>query len=175
MKYVALLRGINVGGHRKFPKANQLALLQNCKLDNPAVYLHTGNWVFESSKNIAEVKSLLLKSMEDMLGWKVPILLKSAKEINSIISDCPFPVEKKKRSYFVLPFTKPLDENVEEINKISFPNEEFYIQSNCIYLYVDLGMSKAKLSNNWFEKKLNITATARNYNTMKAILKLLDS
>lgn len=174
MKYVALLRGINVGGHRKFPKANQLELLQNCKLNTPAVYLHTGNWVFESSKNKTELESLLLKSMEDMLGWNVPILLKSAKEINSIISDCPFPEEKKKRSYFVLPFTKPL-ENVEEINKISFPNEEFYIKFDCIYLYVDLGMSKAKLSNNWFENKLKITATARNYNTMKAIQKLLDS
>jgi len=175
MKYVALLRGINVGGHRKFPKANQLELLQNCKLDNPAVYLHTGNWVFESSKNKAELESLLLKSMEDMLGWNVPILLKSAREINTIISDCPFLEEKKKRSYFMLPFTKPLEEQVEEINKISFPNEEFHIKHDCIYLYVDLGMSKAKLSNNWFEKKLKITATARNYNTMKAILKLLES
>ncbi len=169
-KYIALLRGINVGGHKKFPKADQLEMLSELGVSSPQVYLHTGNWIFQSSKNKEILQSELLKAIRDKQGWEVPILIKTASEIITILKNCPFPEEKKGKSYFVLPFQQPPSDKVEQLNTIPLSNEEFVITSHCIYLYSSLNHSDSKLSNNFFEKKLKITATARNYNTMMAIL-----
>jgi uncharacterized protein (DUF1697 family) len=66
----------------------------------------------------------------------------------------------------------PSSENVSITNSISYPNEEFVIINSCVYLYSELGASKAKLSTNFFERKLKVNATARNYRTMNKLLEI---
>lgn len=61
---VALLRGINVGGHKKFPKADQIEMLNKLGFKDCEVYLHTGNWVFSLPENSALEKSATEVSKE---------------------------------------------------------------------------------------------------------------
>lgn len=167
--YIVFLRGINVGGHKKFPKANQIQLLIVLGLKNPEVYLHTGNWLFQAEESKEVLEQKLLNAMEEMQGWQVPILLKKDEEIKEILSSCPFPKEEKEKSYFMLLFETPSEEKVKTTEAISFEGEQFAITNQCVYLYSSVGYGNSKLNNNFFESKLKVSATARNFNTMKAV------
>jgi len=61
---------------------------------------------------------------------------------------------------------------ISETARITYPNETFVITNSCVYLYSQLGTAKAKLSTSFFERKLKVAATARNYNTMVKLVAL---
>jgi uncharacterized protein (DUF1697 family) len=67
---------------------------------------------------------------------------------------------------------KPAPENIAMTASLSNPNEEFRIIEKCVYIYYSKGASAAKMSTNFFEKKLKAVATARNYRTMTKLLEL---
>ncbi|MCB0456261.1 MAG: DUF1697 domain-containing protein [Flavobacteriaceae bacterium] len=169
--YIVFLRGINVGGHKKFPKANQFEILSNLNFQNPQVYLQTGNWLFQAEESKEVLEKKLLKAIEERQGWQVPILLKTTDEIVEILNDCPFSEEEKRQSYFMLLFETPSEEKIKAIEAISFEGEKFAITQDCIYLFSSVGYGNSKLNSNFFESKLKVHATTRNFNTM---FKLID-
>ena len=171
-KYIALLRGINVGGHKKFTKAQQLEILSSLGYENTNVYLHTGNWVFETSENKEEITQNISEAIQIKFGWELPILVLTPSEIERILQNCPFSEEKKVKSYFVILSEKPSDRLLKEVSSIQYPNEEIIIIDNCIYFYASKGYGRTKFNMNTFEKKLNVRATSRNYRTMTKLLEL---
>lgn len=170
--YIAFLRGINVGGQKKFLKAQQVELLLNLGFLKSQVYLHTGNWIFQSVDSREVLVQKLSEAMEEMQGWQVPILLKTTKELQEILSACPFKEEEKVKSYFMLLFETPSEEKVKSLSSISLEGEKFAITQECIYLFSSVGFGNSKLNNNFFESKLKVTATTRNFNTIDSLLKL---
>ncbi|RDK89025.1 DUF1697 domain-containing protein [Marinirhabdus gelatinilytica] len=172
MKKIAFLRGINVGGHKKFPKAEQVAMAERLGLKNAEIYLHTGNWVFQSEKDTEEISNLITTEITEKYGWQVPVLVHNASKIEHILDNCPLFGEKKTKSYFILLKTAPDQKIIDRIQQLSSPLEEFFITPSCIYIYYGEGAGKAKLSSNVFEKKLGVVATARNYNTLSKVLTL---
>lgn len=170
--YIALLRGINVGGHKKFPKADQLKMLEALHLTNPQLYIHTGNWVFQSDKSEQELEVINQREIEKEYGWEVPVIVLSVTKIKRVLRDFPFSEEKKEKSYFVILQRIPSEEQLKVLEDISYPNEEFIVGDQCIYFYPALGAGKAKLSNNFFENKLKVNATTRNFRTMAKLLEL---
>lgn len=171
--YIGFLRGINVGGQKKMPMAELRALLSKIGLQNVQTYIQSGNIIFQSDNNSAEDLSLNIHtSIKDHFGFEVPVLIKTPKELQQIFNDCPFTAEKKVSSYFMLLYEAPNREMVNQVLKISYPNEAFNITNDCIYFYCATGYGKAKMSNNFFERKLRVTATARNYKTMVKLLSL---
>ncbi len=171
-KYIALLRGINVGGHKKFTKAQQLEMLSSLGYENTNVYLHTGNWFFETSENKEEITQNISEAIQIKFGWELPILVLTPSEIENILENCPFSEEKKVKSYFVILSEKPSDRLLKEVSSIQYPNEEIIIIDNCIYFYASKGYGRTKFNMNTFEKKLNVKATSRNYRTMTKLLEL---
>ena len=170
--YIALHRGINVSGHKKILMADLRLLLEKLGLQNLQTYIQSGNVVFSSSEKQQDLETTIHEAILKKYGWEVPILVKTASEINSILDDCPFPQEKKEKSYFVLLQSVPSFSTISETKKINYPNEEFVITNSCVYLFSELGAAKAKLSTNLFERKLKVKATARNYNTMVKLLSM---
>jgi|TARA_R100000479_G_scaffold28896_2_gene11455 uncharacterized protein (DUF1697 family) len=171
-KHIALLRGINVGGHKKFTKAQQLEVLSSLGYENTNVYLHTGNWFFETSENKEEITQNISKAIQIKFGWELPILVLTPSEIEKIFQNCPFSEEKKVKSYFILLSEKPNENLIKEVSFIQYPNEEIIITANCIYFYASKGYGRTKFNMNTFEKKLNVRATSRNYRTMTKLLEL---
>lgn len=174
-KHIALLRGINVGGHKKFPKVEQLAILNELGLINPKVYLHTGNWIFETSETKENLTLKISKAITEKYGWEVPVLVKTPSEIERILQNCPFSEEKKAKSYFVILSEKPNYNLLKEVSTIQYPNEEIIIIDNCIYFYASKGYGRTKFNMNTFENKLNVKATSRNYNTITKIIALAST
>lgn len=173
--YIALLRGINVGGHKKFPKADQLKMLEDLGVLNPQVYLHTGNWIFNSSEN-SEVLSLKIsEAIQEKYSWEVPVLVFKASEIKQILNNCPFQKDIKEKSYFTLLAKTPKSDKIKNLLEYTYPDEEFHIINRCVYFYPVHGAGRAKMSNNFFENKLKVTATSRNFKTMTKIVEFSKS
>lgn len=172
--FIVLLRGINVGGHKKFLKSEQVALLQSIHVQNPRVYLHTGNWIFDTSKSKFEIEIEISQALQSQMGWSVPVLVRSISEMKTIMQDCPFILPKKEKSYFLILKSEIENSVIEELSKTQVKGEAYFITKHCIYLFYSKGAGTAKLTTNWFEKALKTEATARNFRTMTQILKLAN-
>ena len=171
-KFIALLRGINVGGHKKFPKTDQLKMAEQLGFKDPQLYLHTGNWVFSSEEDAGVLSKKISAKILKAYGWEVPVLVIKASELERIFKNCPFSEDIIEKSYFTLLEEKPKAENSNVLKSYSYPDEEYHVVDSCVYLYPAMGAGKAKMSNNFFENKLKVTATSRNYNTIKRVLEM---
>ena len=182
--YIALLRGINVGGHKKILMADLRALLERLNFQNVQTYIQSGNVVFTcaSAKASGETwveekqdfEGVIAKAIETKYGWNVPILIKKASEMVKIIKKCPFSDEKMKNSYFTLLQTKPSEMQIKELETYSFPNEEFYVTQDCVYYFCSTGYGRTKMNGNLIQKKLQTNITTRNYRTMMKLIEMAN-
>lgn len=171
--YIALLRGINVGGHKKVPMAILRELLEKPGFKNVKTYIQSGNIVFQTSeKNNIIIEEKIQKIIESHFGFLVPIIVKTKKELQQIFDACIFSEAEKIKSYFILLSKIPDANLVQEVQTITFENEVFTIVNNAIYFHSSIGYGRTKFNMNTFEKKLKVSATSRNYNTIKKLLEL---
>lgn len=171
--YIALLRGINVGGHKKVPMAELKVLLTDSGLKNVKTYIQSGNVIFESKQNdVLKIEDTIKKAILSHFGFDVSVLVKTRDDLKRIFGDCPFSEDKKQASYFTMLHTIPNKELVEEASKKVYEGEEYMIINDCIYFYCAKGAGQAKFNMKLFERKLKTTATIRNYNTMVKLLSL---
>lgn len=171
--YIALLRGINVGGHKKIFMADLKILFEKLGFQDVQTYIQSGNVIFQTddgNKTLMERK--IKHQLLDDFGYDVTVLVKTPSEIRSILNNCPFDKNKKENSYFTLLHSTPKAESIELTNKISYPNEEFLITNSCIYFYSSVGYGNVKFNNNLFEKKLGVSSTSRNFRTLNKLLKM---
>jgi len=171
--YIALLRGINVGGHRKVPMAELRDLLTMIGFSNVKTYIQSGNVIFQT-KEIAlmQLENGIRKSIETHFGFDVSVMVRTRKQLQKIFDNCPFSEDKKINSYFAILSHSPDKDLVQEAYEKTYENEEYEITNDCLYFYSNRGYGNSKFSLNYFEKKLNINATARNYKTMLKLLSL---
>ena len=171
--YIALLKGINVGGHKKVPMAELRELLSKSGFENVQTYIQSGNVILQSNNSdISKIESDIEKSIEDYFGFEVSVLVKTRQDLQRIFDDSSFTEDKKKASYFMMFHDCPSDDLVKEASEKVYEGEEYKIINNCIYYYYEKGLGKAKFNVNFFERKFKTFATARNYNTMVKILSL---
>ncbi|GGH35701.1 hypothetical protein IA57_07180 [Mangrovimonas yunxiaonensis] len=171
--FIALLRGINVAGQKKVPMAALREVLTKSGLEQVRTYIQSGNVIFEANnKNTQQLAEDIHKSIKAYFGFEVPILIKTPTQLQQILDACPFPETQKQNSYFSLLYATPRQELIDEVSTIKYPNETVSITKNCIYFYCSAGYGRTKYNNNFFERKLNVTATARNYKTMVKLLSL---
>lgn len=173
--YLAFLRGINVGGHNKIPMQDLRTLLSDIGLKYVKTYIQTGNVVFKTYQT--DIQKLTLKienAITENFQFTIPVLIKTPEDISNLLSKCPFNQTEKESSYFALLFNDITETQNNLINTFSFPNEKFEAIKDCIYLYSSTGYSRAKANNNFFEKKIKLTATTRNYKTLVKMISLSE-
>lgn len=174
--YIALLRGINVSGHRKIKMADLRAMLTKMGFKAVNTYIQSGNVVFESLEtNIDILEQRIKEAIANTFGFDVPVLIKDSTKLLAILRKSPFQKEEDlaaNRIYYVLLKTVPEKEAMVNLDQGDYPNESFVITPNCVYLNCFLGAGKAKLNNNIIERKLNVQATTRNHKTLVKLLEL---
>lgn len=136
-------------------------------------YIQSGNVVFKSIEE-TNLASKITEAIETKYGFMVLVLVKKASELSKILSKCPFFDEKREKSYFILLKESPSQEDIKLTTEFSHPNEEFHIKEDCVYICYSDGAGRAKMGVNFFEKKLKVKATARNYRTMTKLLTLVS-
>ncbi|UWX54627.1 DUF1697 domain-containing protein [Maribacter litopenaei] len=175
-RYVAFLRGINVSGQRKVPMAELRSLLSSNGFSEVKTYIQSGNVVFEEADVSAkELKLSLEEIVKAHFGFDVPVLVKSVKDLNKIVNQNPFTNQEdleSNRIYFIMLFGKPKQERVDSFRLEEYPNEEWELVDDCLYLCCKNGYGNAKLNNNLVERKLKLEATTRNHRTLMKLLEM---
>lgn len=89
--YIALLRGINVGGHRSLKMEDLRELFSSMGFDNVTTYIQSGNVIFDASSKDETVLARRIKAqIEDTFGYDVPVIIYSAKRLQKILDEVPF-------------------------------------------------------------------------------------
>ena len=171
IKYIVLLRGINVGGHKKVPMAELRELLTKTGFKHVKTYIQSGNIILQTpEEKISVVEESIKKAIQSHFGFEVPVIAKTRHQLITIFENCPFSEEKKENSYFIMLSDVPEAALVREAMKISYDNEAFHIINDALYLFASKGYGNSKFNMNMFEKKLNVKATSRNYKTMVKLI-----
>ncbi|WP_204344003.1 DUF1697 domain-containing protein [Psychroserpens algicola] len=171
--YIVLLRGINVGGHKKIPMAQLREILSKSGFEAVKTYIQTGNIILQSLDETTDaVETKIHKVIQSHFGFDVPVIAKTRSELQQIFDACPFPLEKKQASYFILLSEIPLKTLVDEVHTINYLNEEFHIVNDCLYLFSAAGYGNSKFNMTTFENKLKVRATSRNFKTTVKLLEL---
>ena len=171
--YIALLRGINVGGH-KIVKMDQLRkALEALKFEDVKTYVQSGNIVFKAHTQPAE--TLVRKIEEKVLrqfGFPVPVIVRSSKQIGDVIKKNRFPEIETSKLYVSFLSGVPESAAVKRLDASKVAPDQFFCCGQEIYLYLPNGFSGAKLSVNAFEKALSVSATTRNWNTVTRLYEM---
>jgi len=174
--YIALLRGINVGGHKKIKMAELRTLLEKLPFENVETYIQSGNIVFNTAElDTEQIENSIKKKITETFGFEVSVLALSALDLEEILQKTPFtdPVDlKSKRIYYVLLKDAPAKNDIPNLEQENYPNELFEITSNCLYLNCKKGAGIARLTNTIIENKLKVAATTRNHRTMMKLLEM---
>lgn len=173
--YIVLLKGINVGGHKKVPMVELRTLLTANGFLNVKTYIQSGNVVIESlEKEIHVIENKIQMLLLEHFGFDVSVLIITPNNLKQIFDGCPFDEEKKKASYFMMLHETPSKALIDEASKKVYEYDEYRIENGCIYLFCEKGMGKSKFNAKYFERKLNTFATARNYNTMLKLIAMSE-
>ena len=172
--YIAILRGINVGGRRKILMANLRKLFQGSGFDDIQTYIQSGNVLFTAVEEDAYKLSL---SIEDQIrskyGFEVPVIIRTVNEIEQAVSNNPFLKKDIEIERLYLTFLKetPTAEKLTAIKSFDYTPDTFEIIGKDVFGFCAGKYSETKYSNQFFEKQLSVQATTRNW---KTVLKLLE-
>jgi uncharacterized protein (DUF1697 family) len=175
MLSLSLLRGINVGG-KKVPMLDLRGLYADLGFKNITTYIQSGNVIFESKVDATSTTKKIEKGLKEKFGFDVSVILRTKEELNSVIRGNPFLKEKniEEEKLYVIFLAASADKELVKKLEESLPGpERFIIKEKTIYLYCPVGYGEAKLNNNFFEKKLKVIATTRNWRTTNILLEMM--
>ncbi|MCP5063536.1 MAG: DUF1697 domain-containing protein [Ignavibacteriae bacterium] len=174
--YIALLRGINVSGQKKIKMTDLKVYFETLNFENVRTYIQSGNVIFESTKTDATDLAIQIKTeILIQYGFDVPTLVLTSEYLKNILNNNPLGKDKNTdQIYFTILADKPSTENIEKIKKENYLPDEFSILDKVVYLYLSNGYGRTKLNNNFFENKLKVKATTRNWKTLNKILEITN-
>jgi len=175
MKYISLLRGINVAGQKKILMADLKALYVSLGFCDVLTYIQSGNVIFSSELNEDEIVMLIEKAISKKYAFDVSVQVRKVEVFEKLITECPFTefdlLEEGTRVMVTFLATLPSEENVAKLMTYVKEPERLVFHDRHIYLHCPNGYGKTKLSNTFIEKKLGVSTTTRNW---KSVVKLYE-
>ena len=168
--FLALIRGINVGGHKMIAMADLRDLLTKLGFTEARSLLQSGNLIFQAQKKTtAQLENLLEKETEKRLGLEASFFVRTPAEWESLIAQNPFRKEAERDpGHLIVLFLKnaPDAGNVDALRAAISGREVIQAIGNHAYVVYPDGTGRSRLTNALIEKKLGTRATGRNWNTV---------
>lgn len=175
-KYIVLLRGINVGGKRKILMKDLKLLFERMGFSEITTYIQSGNVLFCSDKE--QENFVLEKELQEAIlaafGFEVPVIVRTSEELDKAISQNPFFREGNmeiERLHLTFLKEVPGPENLLKTAQYDYSPDKFVMDNNHAFIYCAGKYHQSKLTNKFFESKLETAATTRNW---KTVLKLQE-
>ena len=176
--FVSLLRGINVGGHHKIRMDELKDLHESLGFKDVLPYIQSGNVVFTSDEaDLARLRGQIEEGFEKKFGFHVEVIVRTSAELREIVDNNPFQNQQSKESKWVVVMflaAHPDETAQQDLLKTYGGPEELFISGKEVYIYYPNGIGRSKLSHSLLEKKLKTFGTARNWNTILQLQKLLQ-
>ncbi|GAA4041609.1 DUF1697 domain-containing protein [Flavobacterium chungnamense] len=178
MKHLALLRGINVSGHNMIKMEALKTTLEATGFTNVVTYIQSGNVFVETVEESGfgvgfKIKQEIFKTF----GHEVPVIVIGKNDLELCFKNNPFLKQKDvdTKKLYVAFISKELSSSaINELKISQFKPDEAVIDGNRIFIKYDIGAGKTRLDQKHIEKKLNVTATIRNWNTVTKLLEMFE-
>lgn len=173
--YIAMLRGINVSGQNKIKMDDLRTLMAGLGHTNINTYIQSGNVIFASPNDeCSDLASEIERCIAADFGLTVTVLLRTQDELAGIIENNPFPRLDMDPAHLHVTFLADVPDQalLDHINVPSASPDEYRIQGREVYLYCPHGYGRTKLTNAFWERRLRVAATTRNWNTVTKLLAL---
>ena len=174
--YIVLLRGVNVSGKNIVKMAVLKTVLIDNILKNVTTYIQSGNIILSSDFEKDAVATKVQQLINDHFQLQIAVFCLDLQEMETALQNNPFTdnIEPNKL-FFTFLKEEPAVDLLADLEKIDFATDQFKVIDKVLYFYLPNGMSNSKLNNNFFEKKLKVTATGRNLNTIHKLIDLAKS
>jgi len=172
--YIALFRGINVGGHNSLPMNGLKEILISLGCENVRTYIQSGNAVFRSS--IADPEQLSATVSAAILGhygFEPMVLLMRQSEFAEAVEHNPFPTDRGNRLHLFFLDEEPGQPDLQGLEELKTDTESFLLHGAVFYLYAPDGIGRSKLAAK-AERYLGVTTTARNWNTVAKLMEMIQ-
>lgn len=175
--HISILRGINVSGQKKILMADLKALYEGLGFENVTTYIQSGNVIFTAQKSLTH-KELVEKigaAIFKKYGFEVPVIVRTVAEMESVLAANPLFKEKNidiEKLHVTFLEEEPSAENIKLTKELDYSPDKFIILGKEVYLYCPNGYGISKLSNTFFENKLKVKATTRNWKTVNQLVML---
>lgn len=173
---ISLLRGVNVGGKNKLAMSDLKALCAELKFVNVTTFIQSGNVVFSVEKGDSrDISKKLESGIDKKFGLSVPVITRTVEEMEKAVVQNPYSKLKDKsiESLYISYLERaPKAPEIAAVRGYSYPPDEFRIMGQEVYIHCPNGYGNTKLNNNFFENKLKIRATTRNWKTSNELLNM---
>jgi uncharacterized protein (DUF1697 family) len=174
-RHIALLRGINVGGHNKVPMADLRRVLEEAGFEDVKTYVQSGNVALSAAeKSPGKVGRNVEKAIEDAFGFDIAVVVRSRDEIAALVEDDPLGDVATEPKYRIVVFlAEKLDrKRLADVDPDEFAPEAFALRDYEIVMWAPDGQRDSKLVKTLTEKRTGVVGTARNWRTVEKLLDL---
>jgi uncharacterized protein (DUF1697 family) len=171
--WVALLRGINVGG-RTLPMNELVARFEEAGAHDVSTYIQSGNVIFTASARVtSRIQWVVAAGIQKRHGFASPVIVRSALELRGAVSVNPFLRAGESPDCLHVAFLSdvPDRDRIAALEPNRSPGDRFAVSGREVYLHCPNGYGQTKLTNQWFDSRLGTVSTVRNWRT---VLKLLE-
>jgi uncharacterized protein (DUF1697 family) len=175
--FIALLRGINVGGKHRVPMPELRALCVDIGCENVRTYIQSGNVVLTSRETAAALERRLEQAIEQQFGFSVPALVRSASSWASYVKSNPFPGEAEREGNWVLLVLSKLPPSASaasELQQRAAQGERVVKQGDAVWIHYAGGVGRSKLSPAVLDRHVGSPVTARNWRTVLKLSEMIQ-
>ncbi|HET6617887.1 MAG TPA: DUF1697 domain-containing protein [Gemmatimonadota bacterium] len=173
--HVALLRGINLGS-RRIPMKDLAAIFETAGCEDVRTYVASGNVVYRAGKALARrIPDIVGATIADTFGFDVPIVTRTAAEIDAVVRGNPFRGEDTNPKIFHVAFLRdePSKSKVALLDPARSPKDAFVVRGREIYINYAGGVAGSKLTMPYFDSRLGTVSTARNWRTVLTLQEMM--
>lgn len=174
-RYVALMRGINVGGKNMLPMKDLVGMFEKAGCTDVKNYIQSGNIVFSAKPAVVKIiADIIATNVEKKFGFAPPLVLRTQKEIDAVAKNNPFVKAgvELERLHVVFLRDRPTAEMAKTLDPNRSPGDSFELRGGEIFLSVTHA-AKTKLSAAWLDSKLRTVGTGRNWRTVLKLQEML--
>ncbi len=174
--FVALLRGINVGGKNKLPMKDLAEMFAAAGCHDVRTYIQSGNVVFTAAPKVADrLPSLIAARIEKACGYHTPVVMRTVEQLAAVVAHNPFlATEAALESLHVLFLAdRPSPSRIATLDPYRSPPDTFVVRGREVFLCLPNGVARSKLTNAYFDSQLATTSTGRNWRTVTTLLGMM--
>lgn len=175
--YFAFLRAVNMAGHNSMRTTELSEMLAETGFPDAKIFIQSGNVVLRSNNTPSRLAMTLHEAIMKKFGYDIAVIVRDMTELEGLKKRNPYLEEElfDPAKMAVLFLDKsPETEFLNRIKEINYPPDKFNVDSDEIFLFCPTGFGRSKLNTNFFEKKLGVKATARNWKTILSLLEIAE-
>jgi uncharacterized protein (DUF1697 family) len=176
--YISMLRGINVSGRNMIKMDALRTIYESLNFKNIKSYIQSGNVIFNTKPSKPkDLEKKIMTQIKKEFNFDIPVIVKETEELKTVFNNNPF-LTKRKEDITKLHVTflsqEPEEIDIKKIKEGNYSEDEFIFIDKVVYLFCPNGYGNTKLTNTFFENKLKVTATTRNWKTVTELVNIAE-